>query len=105
MEACDDYTKSPSLPSPVPRRFNIQGYGGDHHLTSEDLGIEAAMARLEIASSQVTEERCRFETESGGIFTPTSSDFGEDDRGRRTVTALQSIAWSLVSGFSHTNFW
>lgn len=45
---------------------------------TEDLGMEAAMARLEIDSSQITEERdADSETESGGIFTPISSDFGE----------------------------
>ena len=45
---------------------------------AEDLGMEAAMARLEIDSSQITEERdADTETESGDIFTPISSDFGE----------------------------
>ena|SRR5947207_15285196 len=42
---------------------------------TENLGMEAPMARLEIASSPITEERdADSETESGVIFTPTSSD-------------------------------
>jgi hypothetical protein len=47
---------------------------------TENLGMEAPMARLEIASSPITEERdADSEIESGVIFTPTSSDSGESN--------------------------